>query len=192
MLVFDGFRREKDVDIFGLTMNEERAVTAIVQTEFNELAPMISPDGRWLTYQSDASGRMEIYLRTFPNGGRAWQVSIEGGVQPRWNPNGQELFYRQGDKLMAVDVATDGELALGAPRALFEHPAPESAYDVGPDGEWFLLVDASQSRVAPRELILVQNWVEEAETPSPPRQVDRRSRRSRGCPPPTIVVTSST
>ena len=161
MLAFHEFRRESGLDIFGLSMNEERAVTPVVQTEFNELVPMFSPDGRWLAYQSNASGRMEIYLRTFPDGGRTWQVSTEGGAQPKWNPNGRELFYRQGGKLMAVDVATDGELALGTPRALFEHSSPESAYDVGTDGERFIMIDASVSRAAPTELILVQNWTEE-------------------------------
>ena len=161
MLTFHAFRGETGLDIFGLTMNEERAVTPVLQTEFDELEPMISPDGRWLAYQSNAPGRMEIYLQTFPDGGRTWQVSTEGGAQPVWNPNGRELFYRQGDTLMAVDIATDGELALGTPRALFEHSSPESAYDVGPDGERFIMIDASVSRAAPTELILVQNWTEE-------------------------------
>ena len=115
-----------------------------------------------MAYVSDESGRAEIYIRPFPVEGGKWQVSTEGGTLPRWNPNGRELFYRQGDKLMAVDVRTESELTLGRPRELFERFSPFGGeYDVDNDGKRFVMADTSVSRKAPTQLILVQNWAEE-------------------------------
>ena len=80
---------------------------------------------------------------------------------PRWNRNGRELFFRQGNKLMAADVRTEGELSLGKPRELFERSSPFGQYDVDKDGQRFVMADTSVSRKAPTQLILVQNWAEE-------------------------------
>ena len=114
-----------------------------------------------MAYESDESGRREIYVRPFPIQGGKWQVSTEGGTLPRWNPNGSELFYRQGDKLMAVGVRTDAELSFGRPRELFERSSPFGNYDVDRNGERFVMADASVTRPPPTHLILVQNWAEE-------------------------------
>ena len=144
-----------------LSLEGDATETPLLRTESNEGGAAISPNGRWMAYVSDESGQQEIYIRGFPAQGGKWQISTEGGTVPRWNPNGRELFFRQGDKLMAVDVRTDRELSLGKPGELFERSSPRRQYDVDKDGQRFVMADTSVSRKAPTQLILVQNWAEE-------------------------------
>jgi serine/threonine-protein kinase len=98
-----------------------RDVQPLLETMFAEANPALSPDGRWLAYQSDESGRAEIYVRPFPDvdAGR-WQVSTGGGVQVAWARSGRELFYRNGAALLAVPVQTGTGFVAGTPKALFE------------------------------------------------------------------------
>ena len=109
-------------DIWVLRHRGDRKAQPFLRTPFNEGAPRFSPDGRWLAYISDESGRYEIYVQPYPGPGGKWQISTEGGTEPVWNPNGRELFYRSGDKMMAVDIATQPSFAAGKPRMLFEGP----------------------------------------------------------------------
>ena len=101
----------------------ERKAVLIVRTEGNTVQPAVSPDGRWLAYQSDESHRPEIYITPFPGGGAKWQVSTTGGFAPRWRADGKELFYVARDgHLMATPIAVtaDGQaLTPGAPVSLF-------------------------------------------------------------------------
>ena len=132
-----------------------------LQTEFNERAPNFSPDGKWVAYQSDANGRDEIYLGPFPASTRRWQVSTDSGTAPRWRADGRELFYRTGAKLMAVDVRSGTDLVLGKPVELFETPEGIlSGYDATPDGQRFVMIDATTDPLSPH-LNLVLNWDEE-------------------------------
>ena len=89
---------------------------------FNESAPQFSPDGHWLAYVSDESGRYETYVQPYPGPGGKRQISTDGGTEPVWNRNGRELFYRSGNKMMAVDITTQPGFAAGKPRMLFEGP----------------------------------------------------------------------
>jgi serine/threonine-protein kinase len=122
---------------------------------------VFSPNGKWLAYESNDSGSDEVYILPFPGPGRRWQVSAGGGTIPRWNANGEELFYRNGDKMMVVPVETEGDLRLGNSRLLFEKPAVYAGeYDVMPDGQSFVMIDDSEAALPPTQLILVQNWAE--------------------------------
>jgi eukaryotic-like serine/threonine-protein kinase len=144
-----------------------RKTQPFLRTPFNESVPRFSPDGRWLAYISDESGRFEIYVQPYPGPGGKWQISTEGGTEPAWNPNGRELFYRSGDKMMAVDIATQPGFAAGKPRMLFEgpyEPAPitNPNYDVSPDGQRFLMLKpVEQEQAAPTQINVVLNWSEE-------------------------------
>ncbi len=122
---------------------------------------MFSPNGRWIAYVSDESGQYEIYIRLYLSAEGKRQVSTGGGVDPMWNPNGKELFYRNGDKMIVVDVEIEGELTLGEPRVLFQKPLASPNYDVTLDGQHFVMVEQGESQPAPTQLILVQNWGEE-------------------------------
>jgi len=153
-------------DIWVLGMND-RKPQPFLQTPAYEGAPEFSPDGRWLAYVSDESGRREIYVRPYPGPGGKWQISTEGGNEPVWNRSGRELFYRSGDKMMAVDVTTQPSFSAGKPKMLFEGRFRVSTrtfpmYDVSPDGQRFLMLKPSeQGGAAPTQINVVLNWSEE-------------------------------
>jgi serine/threonine-protein kinase len=160
-------------DVWVLRLSDRKA-QPFLQTPFNESAPQFSPDGRWLAYVSDESGRYEIYVRPFPGPGGKYQISTEGGTEAVWNPKGGELFYRNGDKMMAVEIATQAGFSAGKPKVLFEghyQPTPLTLpnYDVSPDGQRFLMlkpVEAGDG--APTQINVVLNWFEELKRRVPP------------------------
>ena len=166
LLAFVELHPSTGYDIWVMRLGDRKA-QPFLRTQFNESAPRFSPDGRWLAYTSDESGRYEIYVQPYPGPGGKWQISTEGGTEPVWNPNGRELFYRSGDKMMTVDIATQPSFAPGNPRVLFEGqyvPTPASApnYDVSPDGQRFLMLKPSESaETAPTQINVVLNWFEE-------------------------------
>lgn len=126
-------------DIWTRSTDRDRAPQLVLQTPFNEESPMVSPDGRWMAYHSDESGQYEVYLCPFPDCRGKSQVSTDGGTEPRWNPNGRELFYRSDDRMMVVTVETHTRPSLGQPRFLFERRSPYGEYDVAPDGQRFVI-----------------------------------------------------
>jgi Tol biopolymer transport system component len=152
-------------DIWLLRLSDRKA-QPLIRTPFNESAPRFSPDGRWLAYVSNESGRWEIYVQPFPGPGGKSQISAGGGTEPVWNHNGRELFYRDGDKMMAVDIATQPGFSAGKPRELFEghyEPSPGSNpnYDVSLDGRRFLMVKPTEQKESSAQIVLVLNWFEE-------------------------------
>jgi len=122
----------------------------LADPRFRELSPVFSPDGRWLAYVSDESGKNEVYVQPYPQLDQRWPVSTGGGVEPAWSPKGNEIFYRTGPRasiLMAVPVRTEPRFEVGQPKKLFEKPpglyqaeamGAHQNYDVWPDGERFL------------------------------------------------------
>ena len=134
---------------------EDNKVQAILTSQFRETDPTISPDGRWLAYTSDESGRQEIYVRPYGSGTGRWQVSDNGGGYPRWTKNGRELVYRVDDGIMAASIeATDDSVRSGKPLRLFTGKFRGGAsgvtigganladYDVSADGQRFIMATA--------------------------------------------------
>ena len=136
-----------------------------LQTSFNEHSAKFSAQGRFVAYVSDQSGQDQVYVRPFPEGEGQWQVSAQGGVQPQWGRDGKELFYVEGDTLMAVEVSTRPSFTTGATTRLFQHPnlrVAEHRYDVSADGQRFVLVETIESEEAKAPSIhVVQNWFAE-------------------------------
>ena len=133
-----------DVWVLPVTGSGEAKPFSVVRSEASELAGTLSPDGRWLAYASDVSGRYEVYVQSFPGGGGKRQVSTEGGGGPRWRQDGRELFYHAGDgKLMAAPVRSGESLEVDAAVALFEFRGgtgePSARYAVTADGQRFLI-----------------------------------------------------
>jgi Tol biopolymer transport system component/predicted Ser/Thr protein kinase len=153
-------------DIWVLQMSDRKA-QPFLKTYFNQGNPRFSPDGHWLAYTSDESGQIEVYMEPYPGPGGKWQISTEGGREPVWNPNGRELFYRSGNKMMAVDVATQPKLTVGNPRMVFQGEYVSatnqfSNYDISPDGQRFLMLKPTeQVQAAPTQINVVLNWFEE-------------------------------
>ena len=143
-------------------------VQPFLQTPFNEGVPEFSPDGHWLAYMSDESGGYEVYVQPYPGPGGKWRISSGGGAVPRWNPNGRELFYVSGDKMMAVDVTTAPIFSVGTPKMLFVFEGQEVAnWDISPDGQRFLTVKPVEQQQAAAQINLVLNWFEELKRRAP-------------------------
>jgi Tol biopolymer transport system component/DNA-binding winged helix-turn-helix (wHTH) protein len=154
-------------DIWVLNLEGDRKPRPFLQTASNEGGATFSPDGRWLAYQSDETGRDEIYVGSFPVAGRKWQISTEGGTEPLWAKNGQELFFRNGDKMMAAAVETKPTFAAGKPKLLFKGDyaaGPFSfmpKYGVTPDSQRFLMLKAAEPERYASQINVVLNWSEE-------------------------------
>ena len=151
LMVYVEQEHEASGDIWMLPMDGTGQPQPLVKTRFNERVPVVSPDGRWLAYASDETGRTEIYVQPFPGPGPKRQVSEGSGVDLasplggsdpdrtlRWSHDGRELFYWNGDRLMSVPVAPSREFSSGSPRAVFELADVLDA-DVAPDGQRFLV-----------------------------------------------------
>jgi len=153
-------------DVWVLSLDGERRSQPFLQTAASEVDASFSPDGRWLAYASNESGRYEIYVQPFPGSGGKWQISTEGGREPRWSRNGRELFYRSGDKMMAVDVATQPAFQAAIARVLFQGPYESTTrvspnYDVSADGQRFLMVQPSGQGPPVTQFNVVLNWFDE-------------------------------
>ncbi len=139
-----------------------------LETPFKEDTPTLSPDGRFLAYCSDASGSRELYVRPFPSGDGQWQVSTNGGCQPRWSRDGKELFYVEAGTLMAVEIATTPAFAPISTTPLFTDSSLTvasavalGAYDVSADGRFVMTEPAGSVEGALPSIRLVENWYEE-------------------------------
>jgi serine/threonine-protein kinase len=164
------------LDIWVLRLQGDRKPRPFLQTPSNEYKPVFSPDGRWVAYGSDETGRQEIYVRPFPGPGGKMQISTDGGTEPMWARNGRELFYRNGDKMMVTAVETRPVFAAAKPKLLFEgHYGTgiggfEPDYDVSPDGQKFLMIKASEQESAATQLNVVLNWSDELHRLAPARK----------------------
>lgn len=142
------YRNEPETlfDIYRLSLEDDHTVEPLLQTPFDERRPALSPDGRWMAYQSDESGRIEIYIRPYPdvNGGK-WQVSVDGGWTPMWAPNGEALYYRRGSAMMMAQIGTEPTISVGTRQVLFAGDGrylSESSgqHAITPDGQRLLLI----------------------------------------------------
>ncbi len=148
-----------------LSMDGEHTSRLLLEDDFINRSPMVSPDGRWIAYMSDESGRDEIYVQPFPNVDEGkWKISNDRGSTPQWSPDGRELFYLSRNKMMVVSVQAESGFTHGTPVVLFEKQYVGSNYDIHPDGQRFLMIKRApqtEETSAPAEIILVQNWSEE-------------------------------
>jgi serine/threonine-protein kinase len=158
-LAFHERKPDGDRDIWVVSPGQDPV--PFLLTPFDERSPRFSPDGKWLAYVSDESGRNDVYVQPFPGPGPKWLVSIDGGIDPVWSRDGRELFYRKDDEMMAVSVAARGGFSAGRPERLFEirFDAGDNGpnYDVSRDGKWFVM-PRSDRGPAPVELHVVLNW----------------------------------
>jgi len=170
---------ESGDDLFLLSLDDEPAAEPLLDGAFNEGDAAISPDGRWLAYSSDETGRDEIYVRPFPdvNEGGRWQISVDGGTEPVWGPDGTALIFRDGNAVLSVDVEADDVITAGTPGVLFRanywiNPNSEPNYDVGNDGRLLMMRVTEQDQLTSNQyqLIAVENWFQELERLAPPAE----------------------
>ncbi len=149
-------------DLWLLPLSGDRKPARFLQTQFNEDSPAFSPDDRWVAYNSNASGRFEVYIRSFPGPGGQFQVSRNGGWAPRWRRDGKEIFFLALDgTMMAADVTLGKDVQASVPRALFKTPLQKGAdrhiYSVTGDGKRFILRMPDPRQVA-TPITMVLNW----------------------------------
>jgi eukaryotic-like serine/threonine-protein kinase len=175
-LVFSTSGSKSGSDLWTRSPGETGNRHPLLTGPFDECYARVSPDGRFLAFSSNESGRLEVYLTTFPDPGARLQLSVDGGREPAWARGGKEVLFLGRTGIMAVTVETSPALSAGTPRKLFDWtpPAPvlEGAYrnqfDVAPDGERILLVESSVPSATGR-LNVVLNWYSELERLVPSR-----------------------
>jgi eukaryotic-like serine/threonine-protein kinase len=152
-------------DIWRLDLEGSPRAVPFLQTQFSERSSRLSPDGHWLAYVSDESGRNEIYIQSFPQPGAKTQVSIAGGDQPVWSRDGRKIFFRAEGAIQEITFEAGSPPSVGKARTLFpdvfDNPqvGGHTAYDVFPDGR-FLMIQSGES-VDNSEIVVVVNWLEE-------------------------------
>ena len=160
-------------DLYTLSLDGEPTASPLVQTQFTESRPRLSPDGRWIAYQTDESGKFEVLVRPFPEieDGR-WEATTDGGYAPVWSPDGRELFFFSQGTMWVVPIDTEPTFRPLAPEHLFQGLSYVVGlgnvfvpFDIAPDGERFLMRKPASATLTDDatvpELILVQNWFEE-------------------------------
>jgi serine/threonine-protein kinase len=173
-LVYTVLHSDTGADVFMVALDGDHKPRPLVQTKFQEGSAKFSPDGMWVAYCSNESGRPEVYVTQRDGQGSRFQVSTEGGTDPVWRRNGGEMYYRNGDRMMIVSVSTQPNLKLSQPRPLWQGrylhgvnsscgPAgpTSSNYDVTADGERFVMIEDKTQDVAARQINVVLGFAEQ-------------------------------
>jgi eukaryotic-like serine/threonine-protein kinase len=169
-LLYESKATPTQLDLWVLPLTGERKAVPFVRTEADEQQGAFSPDGRFVAYASNTTGRHEVYVRAFPGGEGPWQVSIAGGYQPRWRGDGRELFYVSPDgHIMVVSVKGGGSFGVEKARPLFalrtlrqSLQGNRNDYDVTPDGQRFLANELAHDP-AKATITVVVNWTSKLE-----------------------------
>jgi serine/threonine-protein kinase len=161
-------RLSTGLDIWHVPLEGDRTPRPFLRTPDDECQPSLSPDGGWLAYSSNLSGRHEVYVRPYPDPGGVTQISTFGALAPLWAPDGRELFYQnlRGDSLLSVPIRMDSVLHVGEPKTLFTSESWGANpgfrdFDVSPDGQRFIFVRQGNRASAPKRYNVVMSWFEE-------------------------------
>jgi Tol biopolymer transport system component len=159
-----GPTQQGKAEIWRVGVAGDRAPRQVLAGAFLNYNPSLAPDGRWMAYVSDESGRSEVYVRPYPGPGGRWQVSLDGGSEPVWSPTGREIFYRSGDRMMAATVRTQAGFEVGTRTELFEGsydqvPFQLPNYDVTRDGRTFVMLQ--QVTGSAQSIFVTLNWFDQ-------------------------------
>jgi Tol biopolymer transport system component len=168
-LAFEREDEETGLDLWMLPLGGGGEPEVFLATDAREENVQLSPDGRWLSYESNESGRGEVYVKPFPSGSGKWQVSVNGGDWQRWSPESDRLFFVNENKLHQVDVETGSGLRLSTPKQVIdgsEHRLLlDRGYAVAPGGERIIAVREVEKEggeePSPSGILVVQNWLSE-------------------------------
>jgi hypothetical protein len=151
-------------EIWRTTIDSGAKPRQVLATAFHNGPASLSPDGRWLAYATNESGRSEVYVRPYPGPGGRWQVSLEGGTEPLWSPAGGEIFYRDDDAMLAAAVRTQPVFEVTSRTKLFTGQFNvggfrDHNYSVAPDGKSFVMLQPVVG--AGQALVVTLNWFEQ-------------------------------
>jgi Tol biopolymer transport system component len=158
------YRTQPQNDIYAVDTAGGRAPTLLVPDRFTKVHPALSPNGKWLAYSTNESTIPQVMVRPFPGPGGATQVSVDGGTEPVWSPDGKQLYYRRGRQVIAVSFSADSVVTLGARRMLFDGPfvtlgmGGHQSMGVSPDGKRFALLKRVDED---SRLMVATNWFTE-------------------------------
>jgi len=164
--IFDYQMNTNRGDIVQLAVKNNAELSRLIHTPFNEYAAALSTDGRWLAYQSNESGRPEVYVRELSESGGRFPISIDGGEEPRWSSDARELYYRNNGSFMSVAVESRPTFHAGKPKALFKgiydlRSNSGVSYDVDPKSGRFLMIRVAENSTPPANVRIVLNWFTE-------------------------------
>jgi serine/threonine-protein kinase len=151
-------------DLWVLPLDGDEEPYPFLDRDFDDRSARISPDGRWVAHVSYQSGRNEVYVRPFPGPGGRWQISMDGGREPRWSADGRELFFRNGSETLVATVDTSSGFRAERPRVLFDrdlYSVVPFQYSPSPDGERFLAIQRVGSDASRSDIAVVLHWVDE-------------------------------
>jgi dipeptidyl aminopeptidase/acylaminoacyl peptidase len=155
----------RKMGLFAQDLTQEGRVMEIFSSTGTQSSPEISPDGRYLLYTGQETGRDEIHVRTFPDGQGHWQVSPKGGTRPRWSAAGDRVYYLEGDALVEVDAKLKPSFSFGAPKKIFDlegNPPFTGPFDVSPDGRTFAFIqEFGAANGVVTSMTFVEHWAEE-------------------------------
>jgi Tol biopolymer transport system component len=170
LLVYtEGINPKTGMDIWIVKIEGVSTPRPFLNSRFNETHPALSPNGHWLAYVTDESGREEVFVCSFPEAGSNLPISTDGGMEPLWSSDGKELYFRDitGDKVMCVSFETEPNLSIGKPVLLFQGNYKGSSgpwgrnYDIHPDGKKFLMIEEEEMKSDVSQINVVLNWSEE-------------------------------
>jgi hypothetical protein len=166
-LLYEDWEATPGSELFRLPLSRNRTPIRVDRTEFRETQGRLSPDGRWMAYVSNRSGKNEVNISPFTSGTGTWQVSTNGGIEPQWRGDGKELFYLAHDRnLMAVPLTIDATVQAGLPVRLFETQMRatftndyRNQYVASADGQRFLLDHRPRGESSSSSVTVVVNWM---------------------------------
>ena len=164
--IFDYQMNTNRGDIIELPLAPNAQMTRLLNSQFNEYAAALSPDGRRLAYQTNENGRPDIFVKDLSGSGSRIPISTDGGEEPRWSHDGRELFYRKSNSLMSVAVEPGSAFHAGTPKELFKglydlRSNSGVTYDVDPKSNRFLMIRVGEDATAPAQVRVVVNWFDE-------------------------------
>ena len=151
---------ENNSNIAIYTPEDDEEIPFLNQSVTEDLASF-SPDGKWLAYMSDESGAFEVYVRPYPGPGGKWQISADGGLEPRWSHDGRELFFRNDRQILAARIDPGRGFRAERPRVVLEGlPAAQAqrTYALAPDRESILMIEPVSRETDPEKITIVTNW----------------------------------
>jgi serine/threonine-protein kinase len=182
-LIYAVFGSHGSLDAIGVYSAADHTTRPLLDNQFDNEWAILSPDSKWIAYNSDESGQQEVYVAPYPSMSPRTRVSISGGRHPLWSPDGRELYYRTSaslaavteralsvnTKVIAVSVESAPGLKIGTPHELFEGPYFNSGHDwaITPDGRAFLFIRDKEGQNGPGEMNVVLNWFEELKRKAP-------------------------
>ena len=152
---------DQNGDVWILPFDGEQKPYPFLHTAAIEQSGAFSPNGRWLAYSSNESGRYETYVVPYPNKDGKWQISTDGGVYPLWNPDGNELFFINGTKVMVTEIKGSSSFDFSVPHRLFDLHADTFVEDIAPDGKRFVVGVSQTQTITQNRLVVVLDWIKE-------------------------------